>query len=224
LCGQVVNGRTISGEIEILIDGDPFPVMVSREQVTLTGGRENTMTTGTRQTTAKELRRQAKVAGVEGYMEMSREELVEALESVENGEEAASSRTTRRTASNGTTRTRRTKAAAAPAEKPAKATAAKKTTKAAEKPDGPNPFRSGTNLWHITEALMRGGKRSDLVSKLRNKLTFNPRVKSEDEFDVDLEIDRRLKVIGYLLKNQHGWEFTHEGRGSDAYIKVAPPA
>jgi hypothetical protein len=228
MSGKVVNGRTINGEIEILIDGDPFPVMVARAQVTQTGGSETTMTTTARQTTAKELRRQAKNAGVEGYMEMSREELVEALGAVNGGEEAAASRTTRKPASNGTGRARRTKPAEAPAEKPARAAkatkATKSTAKATEKADGPNPFRSGTNLWHITEALMRGGKRSDLVAKLRTKLSFNPRVKSEDEFDVDLEIDRRLKVIGYLLKNQHGWEFTHEGRGSDAYIKVAPPA
>src|ERR1044072_627382 len=50
MSGKVVNGRTINGEIEILIDGDPFPVMVARNQVTQTGGSETTMTTA-RQTT-----------------------------------------------------------------------------------------------------------------------------------------------------------------------------
>jgi hypothetical protein len=231
MSGVVTNERIINGEVEILIDGDPFPVMVARSQLTTQGGSETTMTTAsTRQPTAKDLRRQAKTAGIEGYMEMSREELIEALESVEGGEQAAASRSTRKTTTNGTGRARRTKAAEAEAPaKPARSTAkkaapAKAAAKAtAEKADGPNPFRSGTNLWHITEALMRGGKRSDLVVKLRNKLSFNPRVKSADDFDTDLEIDRRLKVIAYLLKNQHGWEFQHDGRGSDAFIKVTPP-
>jgi len=227
MSGVTTQDGIIGSRIEILIDGDPFPVMVARNQVTAQGGSETTMTTTTRQPTAKELRRQAKNAGIEGYMEMSREELIEALETVEDGEEAAASRTTTRRAANGTGRAKRTKPAEAPA-KATKATAkkaapAKAAAKSSEKADGPNPFRSGTNLWHITEALMRGGKRSDLVSKLRNKLSFNPRVKSAEDFDTDLEIDRRLKVIAYLLKNQHGWEMQHDGRGSDAFIKVTPP-
>lgn len=191
--------------------------------------------------TAKELRRKAKNLDVRNWEEMDREQLAAAIaekESSEESEEAPARRTRKATATKATTT--KTKAAAskpaktAPASKkatkaaPAKATATK-GKKAAPRPaaaadTGPNPFRAGTNLWHFTEALMVGGKRSALVKKLLPKVTYNPRVQEEADFDAEAETDRRLKVIGYILKNQHGWEYQHEGRGPDAFIKATPPA
>lgn len=126
--------------------------------------------------------------------------------------------------------TAKSAAAARKATKAAPAKASKKGGKrAAPTPsdngsEGPNPFRPNTNLWHFTEALMVGGKRSALVKKLLPKVKYNPRVQSDDDFDKEAETDRRLKVIGYILKNQHGWDYEHEGRGPDAYIKATPPA
>lgn len=147
-------------------------------------------------------------------------------EAAEEPEEAAPARKSTKSAK----ATSKSAAAARKANKPAPAKASKKGSKrAAPTPsdngsEGPNPFRPNTNLWHFTEALMVGGKRSALVKKLLPKVKYNPRVQSDDDFDKEAETDRRLKVIGYILKNQHGWEYEHEGRGPDAYIKATPPA
>lgn len=146
-------------------------------------------------------------------------------EAAEEPEEAAPARKSTKAKS-----TAKSAAAARKATKAAPAKAAKKGGKrAAPTPstngsEGPNPFRPNTNLWHFTEALMVGGKRSALVKKLLPKVKYNPRVQSDDDFDKEAETDRRLKVIGYILKNQHGWDYEHEGRGPDAYIKATPPA
>lgn len=165
--------------------------------------------------TAKELRKEAKRMGIKGWEEMGREELKAAISS-QNGESTGKTKKAK-------------KASKAKAETPAKKTKSAKAKKGKAKAtksassNGSNPFRAGTNLWHITEALMQGGKRSELVRKLRSKLEYNPRVQAEDDFDVDAETDRRLKVVGYILKNSHGWTYEHEGRGTDAHIKVTPP-
>lgn len=229
---KLTSARNISsGRVEVLIDGDPFPTEVPARQVCLEGASKP-MTTKTR--TAKELRDEARSLGVEGYEEMSKAELLEAVNAAgSNGDEPAKPKTKAKKKASATkakataTKKAPTKTKAAPAKK---ATAAKKTApkKTAAKPAsaelGPdNPFRKGTNLYHITEALKKGGKRSTLTKQLQRKLSFNPRKQSEEDFDVEAEIDRRLKVVGYILKNQHGWDYSHEGRGTSAKIKVTPP-
>lgn len=196
----------------------------------------------------KELRRKAKALGVANWEEMDREELAKAVAAQEGDTEDAPAKAKKSTRS--TKAAKGTKEPKATAEKPVKA---KKSARATEAPkakkgskanksskgpskkreaprpaetgsDGPNPFRPNSNIWHITEALMKGGKRSTLVKQLKPKLEFNPRKQSAKDFDVDAEIDRRLKVIGYILKNDHGWDYSHDGRGPDAVIKVTPPA
>lgn len=200
----------------IQIEGDPFPVEVEVTQVSRKKPRKGKLVPATKSATAKELRNKAKELGIADYEDMTKAELVDAIESVEDNGDAPKA----------------TKKKAAKKTKPKKATAKKSKAKKKkaetdgdeEEEVGDNPFRANTNLWHITEALMEGGKRSALVKKLRKKLKFNPRKQDPDELDVDEEIDRRLKVVGYILKNQHGFELEHEGRGSDAYIKATPPS
>lgn len=134
---------------------------------------------------------------------------------------------------------KRTPAKAAPAKKAtpaarsaaAKSAAEKKTRRAAPTPpadyDGPNPFRPGSNLFKITEVLLVGGNNKDLVKKLAKQLEYKPRVKTAADFDVEAETDRRMKIVGYILRNEHGFEYiydTSEGRGENAFIKVVPPA
>lgn len=116
-----------------------------------------------------------------------------------------------------------------PVKAPAKA-AATKTKRAAPTPpqeyEGPNPFRPGSNLFKICEALMVGGKNADIVKKLGKTLEYKPRVKAGEDFDVDAETDRRMKIVGYILKKEHGFEYiydTSNGRGGNAFIKVVPP-
>jgi hypothetical protein len=86
-----------------------------------------------------------------------------------------------------------------------------------------NPFRPGTNIWYITEELLKGGKRSTMVKRLKDKLEFTPRVRKSKDFDLDAEIDRRLRIFGYALKNEHGYSYVLRGRGKDAYLRVYPP-
>lgn len=238
--GTVMRGRVVQGVntgrlIKIHIDGDPFPSMVDHRQLEVaadnepfTPRRRNVQMTKTATPTLREIRNKAKNMQITGWEEMSKEELIAATSGDEEVAEAPA-------------KTKRSKAASKTIEKPApKAKATKTSTRAAKgtkttekaapkpraaaaKPEGPNPFEPGSNLYHITEALMVGGKRSALVKKLLPKLKYNPRVKSSEEFDPVAETDRRLKVVGYILKNQHGFEYSNEGRGSDSVIKVTPP-
>ena len=215
-------------------------------------GDQKTMTTTTTAPGAKELRREAKRLNIAGYEDMTREELTNAVATANGADEDTTARVATKTAAKKTAAKKAAPAPAATEDdgedeapaKPAKKTASKKAAPKAEAPapkagksakgktekvereagaEGPNPFRPNTNLWHITEALMRGGKRSTLVARLLPKLEYNPRVQSADDFDAELETDRRLKVVGYLLKNRFGFTYVHEGRGKDATIKVIPP-
>lgn len=110
--------------------------------------------------------------------------------------------------------------------RPAKA--AKATTKKAPRPpveyEGPNPFRAGSNNWHITQALLKGGKASTLAKSLLTKLNYNPRKQKPKDFDAQAETEYRLMRIGYILRDDHGFDYQREGRGSDAFIKVVPPS
>lgn len=215
--------------VEVQLKGDPFPVYVDHRQLETSSSnlREDTTmsTTTTNNPSAKELRREAKTLGIAGYLDMDREELSAAIAAASGGDSAASGR-----ASGKPSKSAKATKSATKAERPAKAAKATKSAKAtkasrqdAAEGTSDNPFRAGTNLWHVTEALKRGGKRSDLVRKLIPKMEYNPRKKGEAEFDPEVETDRRLKVIGYILKNQHGWDYTHEGRGKDAFIQATPP-
>lgn len=163
---------------------------------------------------AKDLRKRAKALDVEGWKDMNKEELQAAIDAAEG---KSTSKATKGTGKAEKAEKKPAKKTAAAAEKP------KREPKPKAEADPNNPFRPNTNLWHITEALRAGGKRSELVKKLKPVLEFNPRKKSKKDFDTDEEIDRRLKVIGYILKNKHGWDFTHEGRGGDAFIQATPP-
>lgn len=231
--GDCILGRMV----QILCDEDPIPKYTDHRTLERAEGDRNTMTTATAPS-AKELRREAKRLGIEGYEDMTREELTNAVKTTGSADTDTKTRTSAPKAKAEPAPKRRP-AKKAPAEKstsakpkstkaakaekaPAKKAPAAKAAKAA--PEGPNPFRPNTNLWHITEALMRGGKRSALVERLLPKLEYNPRVQSEADFDPRLETDRRLKVVGYLLKNRFGFEYIHDGRGPDATIKVIPPA
>lgn len=155
-------------------------------------------------------------------------------ETEEEPEVATTTRTKKRASSNG----KKAPAKKAPATKkaPAKkaATKSKTATKRAaprppQQPEGPNPFRPGSNLYLITEELMKGGKRSTLVKRLVPKLEYNPRTKNPRTFDAALETDKRLKIVGYLLRQSYGFGYEHGGhggpeRGPDTYIQVTPPA
>lgn len=224
---SVILGRMV----DVTLDGDPYSSYLEFDRLEkITNNREKVSTdmpTAT-QPTAREVRREAKALRIPGWQDMSYEELVEAVNAASNGS-TSTSRTAKAKASAGRTTAKKSAATKSNAAT-TKAVKDKKTAKAsAKRPAGVepaengNPFRQGTNLWHITEELISGGKRSDMVRRLKRKIELKPRTKSDAEFDLDAELDRRVLIVGQLLKNDHGFTVEREGRGEDSTIVATAP-
>lgn len=236
------------GTVLVQLDGDPYAIVVDGAQVSKmsnnvehesdeTTERNTNMTTATpTKVTAKDLRRKAKTLGVEGWEEMTSAELKAAIGEAEKG--ASTEKSSTRVKST----TRRARATAvetdedaeveekvAPKSKakaaPAKAASSKaKARAAAVAEDGDedtvNPYKAGSNLYFITEELLKGGKRSAMVKRLQRKIELKPRQRAGDDYDVEAELDRRVLIVGQLLERDHGFVVTREGRGKDALIKA----
>ena len=201
--------------------------------------------------TVKSLRAAAKSAEVDGWEEMDREELEEALSEIEDDEteedidddeveddvdeesdddeddeDDAPVRTKRAT-------TKKAPVKKAPVKKaPVKKAAASKkapTTKAAAKPtaaeenENGNPYRKDSNLYYITEALMKGGKRSVMVTRLLKKIDLKPRVKGGKDYDEAAELDYRIVRACQDLKNSYGFVIEREGRGIEQKVQAIAP-
>lgn len=248
-----------SGVFEVKLEGDPFTVCVSSEQVTINNtspieteevSKMPSTATATKPS-AKELRRKAKSLGIQDWEEMSLKQLTAA---VAEAEKAASKKGTKSTSKKGKkaravepvaededdedtdedeeeeapVKTKSKKTAAAKSKKaPAKKAATKKVAADEdddedELPENGNPFRNKSNLWYIAEEVIKGGKRSKMVGRLKKKITLNPRSGKAD-FDETAELDRRVLIVGQILKNEHGFEVTREGRGPDATIVAVAP-
>lgn len=169
---------------------------------------------------ARELRRSAKALKIRGWEDMGIKELQAAIAKHDGAESNGSA-----TAKTSTKAKSSTKAAPAKAEKPAAKKAAPAKSKAAKSEDAAengNPYKEGTNLWHIAQELIAGGKRSQMVKRLKRKISIKPRVNADD-FDEDYELDRRVLIVGQLLRKDHGFEVTREGRGEDGTIVAVAP-
>jgi hypothetical protein len=219
----------------VQLDGDPYAVCVQRDQVSSVSHNDqresdetterntnmSTVTEAPKKVSAKELRREAKTLNVEGWEEMSATELKAAIRDKRkaSGKKKASKEEVAAVAE-ATPKQRRTSAASAPT----KATPAKATKKAkakdADEDTGDNPYKAGSNLYHITEELLKGGKRSAMVKRLKSKIELKPRQRAGDDYDVEAELDRRVLIVGQLLERDHGFTVTREGRGKDALIKA----
>lgn len=176
----------------------------------------------------RDLRKQAKAAQISGWEDMSVTELQAALDehAEANGNGAAKPAKAASKAVAAREEVRGSKTRKSTAQKEAvKATKRAKADDEDEDEDtGPIPFKAGTNMYLITEALMKGGKRKDLVKSLKKKVDLKPRTKGDDEFDLDSELDRRILIIGQILRKDHGWDVTREGRGfEDGTIVATPP-
>lgn len=239
--GTVESDGRLGKMVSVQLDGDPFPIYAQHTQIERTkhaqpeGKNKMTTQTNTNKPTTRELRVQAKEASVEGWDTMEREELERALKATNassTATTAAKAKPATKTAKKAASKSKAT-AKKAPATKKAaakkaapkatKATKAKTTTKAkSDKPTNPNnPWREGTNMWHITEALLVGGKRTAMVKKLRKKVDVTPR--DGREIDQDAEIDRRMLICAQLLERDHNFTKEREGRGATATLKVTPP-
>lgn len=205
--------------------------------------RERTRDTGRRvrevpnTPTVRELRRTARQLNIEDWEDMSESQLRKAVKEAE-GKAAAKAST--RSAKSSKAKASTAKASRrsrdtddddedeAPAKSKSKTTAKKATTKKAaasdvEPAENGNPFKPGTNMFLITEELIKGGKRSAMVTRLKKKITLEPRTKSAKDFDVDSEMDRRILIIGQILRNDHGFNVVRDGRGPDATIVAEAP-
>lgn len=197
----------------------------------------------TNEPTNRELRVQCKEANIEGWQTMDRSEMERALKTTGAAETSAAKdkekpvskpkAPAKKAAAKTTKATKATAKKAAPKATAKKAAAKGKSTakKAAAKPAEPrqvakngNPFREGTNMWFLTESLLKGGKRSKQVAALRKKVDVTPRDGSTLKGDeLDAQIDRRLQICAQILEREHGFEKVKEGRGSDATLKVVAP-
>lgn len=209
----------------VQLDGDPYAVCVAKAQVehntstesteTEDRSKKNMATATATKPSAKELRRKAKALGIEGWEEMTGVELKAAVATAETGEEVAPEVEE----APAPRKSKRTPAKAAPAKATAKKAAAK-TAGADDAEAGENPYKAGSNLYFITEELLKGGKRSAMVTRLGRKITLKPRQRAGEDYDESAELDRRVLIVGQLLERDHGFTVTREGRGKDALIKA----
>lgn len=193
---------------------------------------------------ARQLRQDAKALGIEGFDKMTGAELAEAVKQAKapnartgvrkvSREEAAASAERRTARKAGAKRasaprkssTRPTTAKKAPAKRaPAKKAPAKRTS-VAPAAGGPNPFRPHSNLHVVTDALLKGGKRQEIVRSLKKQIKINPW--SHDEkltpAEVEKAIDKRLLLTSGMLVRDYGFIEQREGRGMGGTIKVVPP-
>lgn len=237
---------------EVLLDGDPYSIYVQCDRLELIPDerdedvvsranrkppvmkrvqlkKENTKTMPTStKPNVRELRRQAKALKIAGWSDMDTEELTAAIEAHESNGSKPKSRATKAAAEVGRTAKKTTRATTAKkGSTPVSTKTAKAKAKAAdegeEMAENGNPYKPGTNLFEITEELIRGGKRADMVKRLKRKIELNPRTES-DEYDTDAELDRRVLIVGQLLRRDHGFEVVREGRGpEDGTIVATPP-
>jgi hypothetical protein len=236
----------VNNLIEVRVASDPFPTMVNQDQVESTEKRSTKKMPTTKAPTAKELRSKAKALEIEGWEDMDRDELLEAIDAADEEAEDEDEGTDEDTDEEEededeepAPRARKSTAKKAPAKKAAaakkapakKADAAKKAPakKAArrvadeDEQEGPNPYREGSNLWHMCQELMKGGKRSSMVTRLQRKIDLKPSKRGGRSYDVEGEIDYRLVRVCQDLTNNHGFIIEKEGRGPEQKVKAIPP-
>lgn len=134
----LVSRRPLGRMVEVQIAGDPFTCMVEFDRLQLVRKTPQNRSTKMPTITAKELRNQAKAAGIDGWQEMTRAELEEALagaEEVEEDEEFDTETEEDETEAEEEVAApaprRRTASKTAPAKAPARRTAAKAAAKPA---------------------------------------------------------------------------------------------
>lgn len=191
--------------VSVILSNDPFSVCVYLHQIAPQGAQSPSETEGEVQMssstevvkpTTKELRRQAKTLKVEGWEDMGPKALTKAIKDA-----------------GGKVKVKAAKSAAAP-EKAASKKADKTEATEGSGESGQNPFKEGTNLWHITEEIFKGGKRSAMVKRLKKKITLNPRDRAGEDFDEDYQLDRRILIVGQILRKDHGFDVVRDGRSA----------
>jgi hypothetical protein len=195
----IVKGFPSPDKVSVLLGDDPFPVEVGVDKL-IPQEYIDTMTTKT-------------------------------------AEKATTTRTAKKAAASKAAAPRRRRAAAstetaevaeAVAEAPKrgrKAAAAKPVKAAAKTAETANPYRPGSNLFKITDLLLKGGKRSAIVGKLQRQIDMHPYTQDKDTLDVEKELDKRVMLTAGLLARNFGYTIEKSGRGMESgTIKVVPSA
>lgn len=100
--------------------------------------------------------------------------------------------------------------------------AAKKAPPTKKVTSDTNPFRPGSNLAKMTDELLKGGRRVEMIRRLKKTMGIHPWSKDKEE-NPEKAIDKRLLITAGTLKKDYGYTIETEGRGSSGTIKVLPP-
>ena len=223
--------------VEVKVSSDPFTVWVEHDRLESTRPqgkhteKEHTMPNAT----AKELRKQARELELDGWESMDRDELAAAIakasgdededevddEEVEEDDAEAEDSDDEDTEDEESDDDEE--------DEPVKPTkkASKKAVSTREEPEGDNPYRPKTNLWHMCELLMKGGTRSKMVDKLMKIIDIEPRSKAKRKLtdeEIRSEIDYRLVRTTQDLAKEHGFVIEKDGRGIESKVKAIPPS
>lgn len=232
---KVVSPNISKGEIEVNIAGDPYPVLVKANQ--LLKVREDIVAEST-SAAIRKFSKRAKLLGIRGYQNMTEKELKRAVRREEDSFEdiaKPSSKKKAKSKPSSKPKAKTTKPAAKPSKKAkvkatngtSKTTTKKKVSKekakvALKAGDPANPFRHGSNSWKMAEELLKGGKRSDMIKRLRKTMPLHPWSKDKETEPVKA-YNKRLLLTAAAMERDHGFKIKSEGRGTSGTLKAIPP-
>lgn len=236
--GKVLKSSKLEGTMLVFLDGDPFATALKIKQlqkikdpVTYNQQTKNSVPEGeTMATSFKELRKEAKQQGIEGFEEMDKDELKAALSAlVEEEEQEVPVATAKKgkkkskkvVAEVATTKVKKSKKAASSNGSKPKAEATAKMRAAA--PTKNNPFRQGSNSYLIVERLKKGGSREAMINDIMPQLALRP-TKNVSNSDTDtITVRGRIMKALTVLEKEYNWKVRKDGRGDDAFLKATPP-
>lgn len=237
-----ITGPGIGQLIEITLGSDPFPVNVPFQQVTLLtkkGKASKEMVRTEERPSRKELRKQADALGIDGWAEMSTDELVAAIAEADTDDNEPAPKAKKKKGKKGKIVNKKAPRGHTkndePEDEPAKPAKAAKVAKAPAAPAAPsgrriepdetgNPFRKGSNLYLITVELIKGGKRMSMIDRLNKKIDLHPWAKKAKDLNPVFEMDKRMLLTKNLLLKEYGFTFETSGRGPEnGTIKAFPP-
>lgn len=212
-------------KVAIQVVGDPYSVLVNISQVHKEGEE---MPSATRGPETRRLAKEARMLGIEGYAKMSAQQLAQAVKDHQKPKRKAPAKSkpakAARKPQKASKRAPARKAASKPvqARRKAKKTNATQVAKSVAKGTNGNPFRPGCNNYKMAEELLRGGRRIDMIKRLKKSIKLHPWSKPKEE-DVTKALDKRLGIAAGILAADFGFKVVRDGRGTSGTIRVFPP-
>lgn len=147
-----------------------------------------------------ELRREAARLKIEGWEELTIVELEAAVTEARGGEPMPKTQ------------------GKSKAKPKAKAAARRSTSNS----NGVNPYREGSQRWHYAEALLKGGKLTDIADRVRPHVKIKPSSQNNTKEYREASLHGRAVVIARDLAAR-GFDVEITGRGKDSVFSVRPP-